>query len=117
MLERKLGPVDLKLISDRGYGNGQYVFTTIRAPVTDADRELNHLLSAIRTPVEWSFHKVHQLWPAIGSFTMNRILRQSVGSWYLIAALLTNCHTCLHGSETGDYFECLPLTLAEYLDG
>ena len=30
-----------------------------------------------------------------------KVLLQPVAKYYLVAALLTNCHTCLYGSVTG----------------
>ena len=34
----------------------------------------------------------------------NKLLLQPVGKYDLVAALLTNCHTCLYGSQTSIFF-------------
>lgn len=35
--------------------------------------------------------------------------------YYKVGTLLTNCHTCLYGSQISDYFKCNPPRQEEYL--
>ncbi|GAU96533.1 hypothetical protein RvY_07964 [Ramazzottius varieornatus] len=41
---------------------------------------------------------------------------QPLGMYFRVATLLTNCYTCLNGSQTSNYFAVEPPTLAEYLE-
>jgi hypothetical protein len=45
-----------------------------------------------------------------------KVFHQPVAVFYVVAALLANCHTCLYGSETSSFFKIAPPTLEEYLD-
>ena len=44
-----------------------------------------------------------------------KVLLQPVGKLYIVAALLVNCHTCLYGSQTGQFFDLDPPELETYL--
>ena len=43
-----------------------------------------------------------------------KILLQPIGKYYLVAALLTNCHTCVYGSLTSTFFQVNPPQLETY---
>jgi len=38
-----------------------------------------------------------------------------ISKYYIAAALLTNIHTCLYGSQTGAYFNCVAPSVESYL--
>ena len=40
---------------------------------------------------------------------------QDIQRMWPVAQILTNCHTCLYGSATGEYFDLLPPTLEVYV--
>lgn len=82
-----------------------------------ADEELfNSQMSKVRQSVEWSFGKIATLF-AFMDFKKNmKLYLQPVGKCYLVAALLTNCHSCLYGSEVSSYFSVAPPALEAYLD-
>jgi hypothetical protein len=44
-----------------------------------------------------------------------KVLLQPVGRIYVVAVLMTNCHTCLYGSQTGMFFGLEAPELEEYL--
>ena len=44
-------------------------------------------------------------------FDFKKILLQPVGKYFIVCALLTNCHTCLYGSTTSDFFGVQPSSL------
>ena len=46
-----------------------------------------------------------------------KILLQPVGKFYIVGALLTNCHTCLYSCQTSEYFGIDPPSLETYLEG
>jgi hypothetical protein len=94
-------------------------------------------LSKSRICVEWGFGKICTLWagidydrklqlygnsPGIYVLLFARLctrwrLTIPAGRLYLTAALLTNMHTCLHGSSTSTYFACrVPFELEQYMN-
>ena len=45
-----------------------------------------------------------------------KIQMMSVNNIYIVAVLLMNASTCLHGSNTAEYFDCKPPSLYQYMD-
>ena len=41
--------------------------------------------------------------------------KQPLSIYYKLGALLTNCLTCLEGNQIGEYFNCAPPALEQYL--
>jgi hypothetical protein len=77
----------------------------------------NKRMSSVRICVEWVFGKVLSLF-AYHDFKKNqKLYLQPVGKYYAIAVLLTNCHTCMYGSETSSFFNIQPPSLQDYIMG
>ena len=72
-------------------------------------------MSTIRESVEWGFNKIVQLFGYLDFKKNLKIGMQPVGKYYKVAAILTNCHTCLYGSQTSTFFNCPPPLLEEYI--
>ena len=72
-------------------------------------------MSAVRVSVEWTFGKVIQQFAYLDFRKNQKVLLQPVGKYYMVGALLTNCHTCLYGSQTTTFFGVPPPTLEVYL--
>lgn len=71
-------------------------------------------MSKVRECVEWGFVKIVNLW-AFLDFSKNlQMFSSPIASYYTVMAFLTNCHTCLYGGQTSQFFECAPPTLEEY---
>lgn len=94
------------------YGDPAYPSTDVtespfRRGAADLPEErvlLNENMSVGRVCVEWVFGNMVRYF-AFLDFTKNQnILQQRVGRYYTVAALLTNCHSCLYGSQTEDIF-------------
>ena len=105
------------------YGDPAYkISSTIISPykgsqLTQQQQEFNTAMSRVRTSVEWTFGKIVTYFSYLDFKRSNKVLLQPVGKYYLVAALLTNCHTCLYGSQTGNYFMLFPPRLEDYLSG
>lgn len=85
------------------------------ATLTAQQQLFNEGMSTVRQAVEWGFGKVIAEFAFVDFRKNQKILLQNVGQMYRVATLLTNCHTCLYGSQTGMYFGlCAPL-LEDYL--
>ncbi|KDQ52991.1 hypothetical protein JAAARDRAFT_61568 [Jaapia argillacea MUCL 33604] len=82
--------------------------------LTRDEQEFNNLMSKYRECVEWLFGKVVNYWCFVDLCSHLKLHLSPIGKYYLIAVLLMNAHTCLHGSQTSHYFDCPPLSLEEY---
>lgn len=76
----------------------------------------NKAMSSVRQAVEWGFGKVLTEFAFLDFKKNQKILLQEVGKMYKMGVLLTNCHTCLYGSQAANYFNIVPPTLEEYLN-
>eukprot|EP00963_Diacronema_lutheri_P005418 scaffold425_cov365-Pavlova_lutheri.AAC.6 len=73
-------------------------------------------MSKFRQAVEWIFGKLEQLWPFVGDKTRKTVLLRQTGKEDVVAALVTNFHTCLCGGVTTDYLGITPPKLQEYAE-
>ena len=103
------------------YGDPAYGITdSILAPfpgvdLTVAQKEFNKRMSKVRVSVEWGFGKIAQYFAFLDIKKNQKILLQPIAKYYLVGSLLTNCHTCLYGSQTSSYFDVQPPSLETYL--
>lgn len=83
----------------------------------DADKEaVNAAMSSVREVVEWGFKEVVNNFAFLDFRRSQRILHSPVGLQYQLGFLLTNCRTCVKGSnQISEYFGLPPPTLREYL--
>ena len=94
------------LFGDRGYthGNPALQVPFKGAAVTAPQRQYNRVMSGIRQPVEWGFGKVSSLFAFVDFEKNQKLYLQPVASYWLIATMLTNCHSCFYGNNTSVYF-------------
>lgn len=83
--------------------------------MTRNQNKLNKKMSKLRVSVEWGFGKILQLFPFLDFKKNLKIYKQPVGNYYKVGVILTNCHTCIYGSQVSDYFGCDPPALEQYL--
>ena len=108
---------DLTLILS--FKNGHHGhFHSVPAPFRTITRQeeadCNKAMSKIRISVEHAFGKTTTEF-AFVDFPKNlKVHLSPVATYYRVAVLLTNAHTCLYGSQTGSSFELDPPTLEEY---
>lgn len=76
----------------------------------------NRAMSSVRQAVEWEFGKVIIEFAFLDFRKNQKLLLQHVGQMYKVGVILTNCHTCLYGNQTGTYFNIVPPTLEQYLN-
>lgn len=70
-----------------------------RARITKILRQLNRIMSLSRITVEWAFGKIIRYFAFLDVKKNLKLQLQPVGKMYVVAAILTNCHTCLYGSQ------------------
>ncbi|KAM7436750.1 hypothetical protein ABFA07_013482 [Porites harrisoni] len=101
LLERMVKPNGDPYVvyGDPAYGITRHIISPFRgAHLTRPQQLFNAEMSKCRICVEWGFGKILQYF-----------------KYYLVGALLINCHTCLYGSLTGTYFDLEPPSLETYL--
>mmetsp|Transcript_5423 Transcript_5423/g.7992 ORF Transcript_5423/g.7992 Transcript_5423/m.7992 type:complete len:282 (+) Transcript_5423:192-1037(+) len=105
------------LYGDRGYSIEPGLIPPFPRASSMSDREkiFNSRMSSVRVSVEWTFGKIKSLFPFLDVAHKLRIGSMPLGSHYLIATLLTNCHSCLYGSESAQYFNCPAPELEYYM--
>lgn len=105
------------LYGDPAYPTRAHLIAPFRRgePLTPEEQLFNTQMSAVRQSVEWQFGKIVQQFAFLDFSKDLKILLQPVALLYRVGALLTNCHTCLYGSQTSSYFQCPPPALEQYL--
>lgn len=83
--------------------------------VTRDQQSFNKSMSKVRVSVEWTFGKVVQYFAFLDFKKNLKVLLQPIGMYYVVGAILTNCHTCLYGSTTSRFFNVAPPDLQNYL--
>lgn len=69
-----------------------------------AQIEFNLRMSVVRQCVEWGFGKVVRDFAFLDFKKNQKLLLQDLGQMYEVGVLLSNCLTCLYGSEASQYF-------------
>ena len=104
------------LYGDPAYGVSSHILSPFRGlHLTPPEQEFNRAMSAVRVTVEWTFGKILQQFAYLDFKKNHKVLLQPVGKYYLVGALLTNCHTCCYGSQTSTFFNVPPPSLESYL--
>ena len=104
------------IYGDPAYGVSRHILAPYRgSQLSQQQIDFNKAMSKVRVSVEWTFGKVCQYFSYIDFKRNNKVLLQPIAKYYLVASLLTNCHTCLYGSLTSTFFDMDPPTLESYL--
>ena len=104
------------LYGDLAYPLRVHLITSFKgAFFNNQDTIFNSIMSKLRPSVEWTLGKILSLFAFVDYKKNQKLFLQPVAKYYLVATLLTNCHTCLNGSVTSEYFNLLPPTLEEYM--
>lgn len=110
--------VSYPVYGDPAYPLSPYIITPYRGAAVNAnENRFNKRMSAVRICVEWTFGKIIALFAFLDYKKNLKLHLQPVGKYYLVATLLTNCHTCFYGSQTSQFFNIEPPTVHEYITG
>ena len=103
------------LYGDPAYPLRSQLLCPFRGAVLTAEQEqFNKSMSSVRESVEWVFGKIITNFAFLDFKKNLKLLLQPVGKYYLVGTIFTNCHTCLYGSQTSDYFNVQPPQLEDY---
>lgn len=106
------------LYGDPAYPLRPALMAPYRGAILDEQQQqFNHQMNRCRQSVEWGFCKIIQNFAFLDYKKNLKLYLQPVGMYYIVGAILTNCHTCLYGSQTGAFFGVQPPNLEEYLNG
>jgi hypothetical protein len=103
---------------DPAYGTSDFLCCPFPLATSGSvQAEFNARMSSVREAVEWVFGRVKTLLSFINWDKKIRVRQTPVGKLFFVAALLTNCHTCLQpiGNQISMYFGVRPPTLTKYL--
>jgi hypothetical protein len=104
--------------ADAAFALSRHCITGVRRSdqnATQEERDWTGRMNPDRTSVEWTIGKTSTTFAAITDKKQQKVLLQAVGMQYFVCVLLTNCHTCLYGSLTSEWFDCPPPKLEDYL--
>ena len=103
------------LYGDEGYPLVQQLIRPFsNHNLTEQQQMFNTKMSKIRQCVEWSFGKITTQFAFVDLKKNQKLFLQPIGQYYIVAALLTNAHTCFYGSTTSRYFDIESLDIMEY---
>ena len=105
------------LYGDAGYANQKFVKVGYKnhKKLSPDQHRFNSDMSTLRISVEYGFGKLISLFAYLDFQKNQKLFLQPLKQQYFVAAILTNIHTCMHGSQVSKYFSCDPPTLEEYL--
>ena len=104
------------LYGDQAYPLSPFIITPFKGAALTPDQALfNKRMSELRVSVEWAFGKLISQFAFMDYRKNQKLYLQPIGKYYIVAALLTNCHSCLYGNETADFFGVVPPSLQQYL--
>ena len=87
----------------------------VGANLSEEEARFNQSMSSVRECVEWGFGKVIANFAFMDFKKNQKVFLQPLGRMYIVAVLMTNCHTCFYGSQTGMFFRLEAPQLNDYL--
>ena len=106
----------LCIYGDCAYPLNQYLLCPYKgARITPEQDAFNRGMSCVREAIEWTFGKIVSIFAFVDFKKNQKLYLQPIGKYFLVASILTNCHTCFYGGQVASYFGMTPLTIEEYL--
>ncbi|KAE9398689.1 hypothetical protein BT96DRAFT_821608, partial [Gymnopus androsaceus JB14] len=105
------------IYADPAYGKSVQIVSGLKKvqDLTLLKQQFNTCMAELCMSVKWGFGKVANYWAFLNYAQDLSVHKSPIVCYFLVAVLPTNCHTCLHGSETSRYFGLAPPKLDEYL--
>nr|CAH7726108.1 unnamed protein product [Callosobruchus chinensis] len=106
------------IYGDQAYGIRELILCPFPGLNLNPEQEMfNNSMSTVREAVEWIFGKVIAEFAFVDFKKNQKLLLQDLQSMYKTATLLANCHSCLYGNQTSQFFNMNPIPLEQYLNG
>jgi hypothetical protein len=90
------------------------IFSLKHGPVAPWMVTINRIMSPIRVAIEWIFGKV--IARSKHADYRQYAYKSPVTKIFYLSVLLTNCHTCLYGSQCDTTFFVAPPSIDDYLN-
>jgi hypothetical protein len=103
------------LFGDKAYRNLPLVMSPFHPALTDEEEQYNTALSSLRVSVEHAFGKITQLWSFTDLKRVQRTGLQPTAAYYHVMVLMSNLHTCMHGNQISEKFDCAPPSMLAYI--
>lgn len=105
------------LFGDQAYGLRELLLTPYGNHLNLEDHQIqfNESMKRLRLAVEWGFQKIISEFAFLDFKKNQKLLLQEVQCMYKVGVILSNCHTCVYGSQTSQYFGTHPPNLEEYI--
>lgn len=104
------------IFGDQAYGIRNLLLCPYPGRGLNRDQQnFNVSMSAVRIAVEWGFQKIVAEFAFVDFKKNQKLMLQEVELMFRVAVILTNCHTCLYGSQCSQAFNVEPIPLEEYL--
>ena len=106
----------LCLYGDTAYAFRTYLVTPFKGSKLDGiQKDFNKNMASLRMCVEWGFGKIVGIFAFLAFHKNQKVYLQPVAKYWIVGALLCNCHTCFYGCQTASYFDIAPPSIDEYL--
>ncbi len=106
----------VRVFGDKAYAIHTNLITPYKGEnLTQDEQNFNLEMSTFREPVEWSFKLTGSLFAFVNYKHNLKIYLQPVATYYGVATILTNCHTCLNGNQISQFYDMDPPSLEQYL--
>ena len=102
------------LYDDPAYPLRVHLQAPFRGNLNPLQEEFNSQMSKVRISVEWLFNEIIKYFAFLDFKKNLKIGLSPVGKMYRVCALLTNARTCLHKTQTSEFFNIDLPTLEEY---
>lgn len=66
--------------------------------------------------MEWGFGEIKSIFGFLDFDKEHKIMKNAVGKYFVVAALLFNLRVCLYRNKTSLHFDCPPPSVYEYVN-
>jgi hypothetical protein len=107
--------LNFTVYTDKGLTPDTHVTCAARGPLAPGQEQNNWRMARVRVTNEWGFAKVYERCPFIKRVQLLKLKKVNVAMLIRNAVLLTNMHTCIHGSNASLYSNVAAPSLASYM--
>ena len=104
-ITRATDGAQMAIYGDAAYPLRPWLITPFHGhQLTQQQQLFNQTLNPLRTCVEWGFAKLFTYFSFLNYYGNLKLKLQPICHYVTVGTLLMNCHTCLYGSETSQFF-------------
>lgn len=116
-LQRK-SKIKYCIYGDSAYFWSEFLKTRYPGETLSAEQiKENMALSTCRECIEWDYGDVQNTWQYLEYTRVLHLINQPIAKLYTIALILSDAKNTLVCNQTSKFFNCMPPTLEEWLEG